>query len=471
MDDLTDRLTRLAERTAPPPREDLAAAVVARHRRDRRRRTGTAAVAVAVAAVVVAVPVVVRGGDDPAPATGVAAPGSVPDGVLDGPPRGSLAGDAAFVEGVRRLPWSGDAAGVPEPALDGRRVVFAGEVAGQRWALVAAPNGDQPAPLVPDPELETDLGARGGTVAAWFTGPAGAAPEQMAVHGLPRVVDPAQPLASADPVTGAVVVVTEPGDVVSVSERPEVAADGTASRTWARVDAPDGVALVDRGPSPLPSDAAYRYRVERDGTEVITTMPDTPWSQFTQPELDVAWARPQPAAAPGDQVLRAEMDALLARTGLGPDDVAFSVLWAGDVPAPTVGTARLAVFTATLPSGAVYVGTTAGVAVDRTGSAGWTCGSELRAAGDGDRVVAAVCDVTDASADSPVLPTLVVVAPAGTASARLLDTAGGVLGEVPLVDGVAAVGPPPDGLASVETLDAAGAVLERAEPLGEALLE
>ncbi|MGX5655993.1 hypothetical protein ACWKWC_14560, partial [Geodermatophilus nigrescens] len=89
----------------------------------------------------------------------------------------------------------------------------------------------------------------------------------------------------------------------------------------------------------------------------------------------------------------------------------------------------------------------------------------------GDRVVAAVCDVTDASADSPVLPTLVVVAPAGAASARLLDAAGGVLGEVPLVDGVAAVGPPPDGLASVETLDAAGAVLERAEPLGEALLE
>ncbi|MGY1687360.1 hypothetical protein ACI8AK_17395 [Geodermatophilus sp. SYSU D00867] len=470
MDDLTDRLTRLAERTAPPPREDLAAAVVTRHRRDRRRRTGIAAVAVAVAAVVVAVPVVVRGGDDPVPTAGVAAPGEAAADVLSGPTRGSLAGDAAFVEGVRRLPWSSADVGVPEPAVADRHVVFAGDVAGARWALVAARTGAQPPPLVPDPELETDLGARGGTVVAWFTGPAGARAEQMTVQDVPHAVDPSLPLAYADTGIDAVVVVAAPGDVVSVSERPEVAADGTVSRTWTEVAAPDGVAVLDRGPSSLPSDAAFRYRVERDGSVLATGMPDTRWGGAPPGDLDVTWAREQPPAAPGDEMRTGEMESLLARTGLTADAVAFTVLWAGDVPAPTVGTARVAVFSATLPSGAVYVGTTAAVAVDRSGSAGWSCGSELRAAGEGDRAVAAVCEVTDASADPPVLPTLVVVAPPGATTVRLLDAAGGVLGETALDDGVAVVAAPGD-LASVETLDAAGAVLERAEPLLEATLE
>ena len=42
MDDaeLQQRLTRLAERTAPPPREQLAGAVVAQHRAQRRQRIG-----------------------------------------------------------------------------------------------------------------------------------------------------------------------------------------------------------------------------------------------------------------------------------------------------------------------------------------------------------------------------------------------------------------------------------------------
>ena len=464
MDDLTDRLTRLAERTAPPPRPDLAATVVARDRRDRRRRTGMAAVAVAVAAVVVAVPVVVRDGEHPVPAQGVAAPGTATD-VLAGPPRGSLAGDPGFVEAVRRLPWTEDASGGEDPALDGRHVVFAGDVAGARWALVAAPNGPQPPPLVPDPELESDLGP---TVVAWFVGPPGATPEQMAVQDVPHAVDPAQPLAYADAATGTVVVVAAPGDVVSVSERPEVAADGTVSRTWTDVPAPDGVAVVERGPS-LPSDAAFRYRVERDGGLLTATRPDSRPTEGPAVQLDVTWARGRPPASPGDDVATLEMESVPARAGLPADEVPVTVLWAGDVPAPRIGSARVTVFSATFPSGAVYVGTVVGVARGN-GAGGYTCGSQLRAAGDGDGAVAALCEVTDTRIDSPTVPTLVVVAPPGAASVRMLDTAGGVLGETPLDDGVAAVGAP-DGLAAVETLDASGAVLERTEPLGEASLE
>jgi hypothetical protein len=146
------------------------------------------------------------------------------------------------------------------------------------------------------------------------------------------------------------------------------------------------------------------------------------------------------------------------------------VLWAGDVPAPTAGTARVTVFSAVLPSGAVHVGAAVGVQSGDTGTGGSGCGSELRPAGGGGGVVAAVCDVTDLSADSGTITSLVVVAPSGAASVRLLDAAGGVLGEHPLDDGVA-VFEAPDGLASVETLDAAGTPLERSEPLGDAVFD
>ena len=55
--------------------------------------------------------------------------------VLDaGSPRGSLADDAAYVDAVRRLPWTADeGAG---PALGIRSVVCVGDVPGGRWALV-----------------------------------------------------------------------------------------------------------------------------------------------------------------------------------------------------------------------------------------------------------------------------------------------------------------------------------------------
>ncbi len=472
MDDLTDRLTRLAECTAPPPRADLARTVVTRHRARRRQTIGLTAVAAAVAAVVAVVPVALEGsGPGVVPAPGPAAPAVLSAGVLAGPTRGSLAGDAAFLEGVRQRPWSDPAGtGVPDPAVADRHVVFAGDVAGARWALVAGPNTPQPPPLVDDPQLETDLGALGSTVVTWFVGPPGATPEQMVAQDVPRAVDPSLPLAYADSGTGAVVVVAAPGDVVSVSDRPEVAADGSTSRTWTEVEAPDGIALLARAPSLLGSDPAFRYRVVRNGVELVATGPDTRSveSQATR-ELDVTWLRERPPAAAGDAMGTLEMASLLARTGLPADAVPFTVLWAGDVPAPTAGTARVTVFTATFPSGAVYVGTAVGVALE-DGSGGYTCGSQLRPAGDSDGVVAAVCDVTDTSADSPVLPSLVVVAPPGAASVRLLDGTGGVLGESPLDDGVAVVAAP-DGLASVETLDASGAGVERTAPLGEAVLE
>src|SRR4051812_15407843 len=104
--ELHDRLDRLAERTAPEPQDaaHLVRAVAVRSRTQRRQRIGVGAVALAVVAVVAAVPVVLSWrASAPSPAAPTpASPTATTDGdVLDAPTRGSLAGDAVFVEAVR----------------------------------------------------------------------------------------------------------------------------------------------------------------------------------------------------------------------------------------------------------------------------------------------------------------------------------------------------------------------------------
>ena len=84
-----------------------------------------------------------------------------------------------------------------------RRVVFAGDVPGGRWALIAA--GGTP--------------ARPATT-AWFTGPAGASPDRMALLSVRVDSDPAEPVSLTDPASGALVVVAAPGDRIRVSDRP-----------------------------------------------------------------------------------------------------------------------------------------------------------------------------------------------------------------------------------------------------------
>jgi hypothetical protein len=266
-------------------------------------------------------------------------------------------------------------------------------------------------------------------------------------------------------------VVTAPGDVVEVSERPQIAADASVSRTFTRVEAPDGVAVLTLTPGSSVYGRAVRYRVLRAGQEVVTTGPagrSDPDDTLSSPS--VTWLREPPPATPADAVGEWGMQNVLASTGLTADSLPFTVLWAGDVPAPSVGTARVTVFSAVLPSGAGYVGTAVGVQVDDQGFGGFDCGSRLLPAGAPDPVVATVCEVTDMSAESPTITSLVVVAPPGAASVRLYDDRDAVLADHRLTDGVG-VFEVPEGLASVETLDAAGDVVERTVPLGDAVID
>ncbi|MGY1729632.1 hypothetical protein ACI79J_21960 [Geodermatophilus sp. SYSU D01062] len=444
MDDLTDRLTRLAERTAPPPREDLARAVVTRHRARRRQTIGLTAVAAAVAAVVVAVPVALRDpGDEAVPAVGVAAPGPVAASadVLTGPARGSLAGDAAFLEAVRALPWTdspGDHA--PDSPPVARRVVYAGDAAGRRWVLVA---GEDPAMAGNRPVDPADPTAAGTLAAVWFTGPEGAAPEQLQRAGSMSGLAAGRPVALSDASTGALLVVAAPGDVVEVSRRPEVAADGTVSRDFVPVDAPDGVAALALGPATGSYDEALRYRVVRGGATVVTAMP-LGW----RPE-DSAPPGPALAAAGTDPVLAGAVDHVFAVTGLRPDEVTLDVVWSGSLPGGD-GPGTLRLLAATLPSGAVYLEATLTASAGTGAAASTWCATDLLPAG---------APVTGRGflLRCPEADDAVLLGPPGAATARV-DGA-----DVPLRDRVAAV---PGDAAEVLFLAADGTVLAPAEELG-----
>ena len=148
---------------------------------------------------------------EPAPEAeaGTAAPTAAP--VLDaGHPRGSLADDAAFVEAVRRLPWTADeGAG---PALGIRSVVFVGDVPGGRWALVVGQVlGPPDAPGSP----ADGPAGQSGLMAVWFGGRPGAAAADLLPLTAPTRAPADIPLALLDQRTGTMVVVAAPGDVVA----------------------------------------------------------------------------------------------------------------------------------------------------------------------------------------------------------------------------------------------------------------
>jgi hypothetical protein len=147
--------------------------------------------------------------------------------------RGSLADDAAWVDGVRRA--------VPPTDLPGTRsVAYAGDVSGERVALVLG---------------RVDRRVEG----AWLVGPPGAAPQDMRPATAPLVVAPYGPVSLwdvPDPGTsGLLVVVALPGDAVDVLTRRSVTAEGVERQVRVRLPAPGGVAAV---PVAVPRSTVWR---------------------------------------------------------------------------------------------------------------------------------------------------------------------------------------------------------------------
>jgi DNA-directed RNA polymerase specialized sigma24 family protein len=235
-DDVRDALQRLAARAGPPHGPATADAAVALARRQDRRRAAVAAGVLVAVLVGVTAPRLVP---DAAPvpertATGPATPQALSPADL--PTRGSLAGDEAFLAGVRALDWSptpGRGAGEGPPRAD-RRVVFAGDLpGGRRWVLVAASDGGQ-------------------LLHTWFGGPAGAEPGELALLAAPERTGRVTTFALLD-TTGApplLVVVPRPGDGARYSPGSVRLGDGTLGRAWTELSEADGV-LVAEVPEPV----------------------------------------------------------------------------------------------------------------------------------------------------------------------------------------------------------------------------
>ncbi|CAA9264818.1 MAG: hypothetical protein AVDCRST_MAG52-2809 [uncultured Blastococcus sp.] len=401
--------------------------------------------------------------------TGARAP--APD-LTGEPTRGSLAGDRAFLDGLTTLTWTGETpvrAGdgtvlyyQPEPPPEAREVVYAGDVHGARWALVVGRTTAVPA-NVPDDVVPHDE-----LVAAWFTGPAGAAPEQMALASGPHGIAGDWPVALTDPRSGALVVVAAPGDVVEVSPRPLIRADGSTEREWREVDTEDGIAVTRVSAFPRAADGSTSYRVLRGGR---TQARDLPWSIVAEDAGEpapIAFLRGRPPEL-GEQAARHSADRVLAELGMSGAQAAVTAPWVGPVPAEGPGQAALV--TVSLPSGAIVVQAQWLGPPDADGSGtGTSCGQAILPAGPpaSRRVQAMACEVVDDTSGAPLSPHLVVVGPPEVALVRAYDDDRVFLGEHAARDGVVVV-PLPPGTDQVEAVTAGGVTLGRVDLLGHAV--
>lgn len=225
----------------------------------RRRRLRTALRAGVGAAAVVGLVTGIQGGVLPYPAwaPAVVLPASGHRSALyDGPTRGSLAGDAAFLADLRRraADWRSDAS-------DGQawrvasaadvHVVFAGDVGEQRLALVETP---------------VRWGALEDQRQIWFQGPIGAQAGALTFGGIQAASDvavhaavPAAGVpADGDPADGgqaSLVVLAPDTRTVEVARSPIVRADGTL--TW------DTAALTAQEPGTWTAQVPIGYALVR----------------------------------------------------------------------------------------------------------------------------------------------------------------------------------------------------------------
>ncbi len=468
----TDQLRadlRQAARRAPTPPADLAHTVLGRRRGIRRQRAALLGATLAVALIVAAVPLGLSAVQDRSSnqvAAGEPAIHSLP-------PRGSLAGDPDFLAGVQRLPWTYDedhtdvngslheaggdlAAAIPAA---GRHVVFAGDVPGGRWALMATRT-------------------TGGYAAAWFTGPTDAEPGEMVMSGPAQLVTDGQPVAHVDQANPdkPLVVVAAPGDHIRLSPAATVDASGQLHREYRPVEAVDGVAIT-RLRTPLRYGLAASVEVERDGRSVFRARPTTAGDVAGMPAVDASgwgWVDGDPETP---QILadrtgtslstsRALTDtmlgSLLGPTGLTLRDIATSgsqitELYSGDRfgPATPDDLDRahvqpvLTIWDIELPSGAH--GLLAGWATVTDEDARTHQQTLLRirpATFDAARDLVATPMRLPAAAGRPAEDVLVLAGPPDATRAEILDSSGAVLLTTDLSTGAGAV-PTPAGAAAV----------------------
>ncbi|SSC23907.1 Hypothetical protein KLENKIAIHU_2512, partial [Klenkia terrae] len=368
----------------PPVRDDAAAVpVVAAHRRARWARP---ALAVAVLAVV-AVLATQLPRTAPTPAAAAAA------GRFDGPARGSLADDTAFLAAARDAPWAGRAA----PA--DRRVVLAGDLLDRRVVLVVGDTAD-------------------GLVGQWSTAATGAPAADLEPANQPVALRADRPAALL--LDTALVVVADPDEGVRVSAGQVVGPSGAVQRVYRAQPVDDGVAALQLA-APDPGGLAVRVQVARTGEVSPVALADVPVTRAgsagaTAPAAVGPPLRGSPADGGARQAAAdAALGAVTAPTGLDPAALAPVLVWAGPLPRPVGGEVDAVVLAVPLPGGALVVSTAwADRLADGTlqqvgcGSRAFPAGTDPAAV-----VLAARCVVADRESGTSQV-TVLLTGPGGT---------------------------------------------------------
>ncbi len=241
--------------------------------------------------------------------------------VLDQPTRGSLAADTAWQDGLRRhvTDQRDDDGNWRVVNRKGIKVLFAGDVAGRRLALVT---------------VTLRLGVLEDHSFQWYEGPAGADPAQMDEGSNGDPTDVAAVLSGDDTAPGHLVVVAPPGAQIETSLSVGFGADGRLERTWTRAPGTDGLALLTVAPSTRVPSAAVR--VSQGGRSLFDGPPDVGWSSEVTPKpespkvvrkaldgargstMQLAWAV---------QLVQQSLD----EAGLVPATTAVRIPWTGTV--------------------------------------------------------------------------------------------------------------------------------------------
>jgi hypothetical protein len=449
--ELETRLRDLRARAddIPPAPADLARTTRERYRAERRRRIALSAAGLVAALVFVGLPVAVSGLAD-GPARGEtarpsrSAPAVSPE-LYDLAPRGSLADDQEWLDGVRALSWvpaepvdpNALPPGVllPDPAAASRRVAFAGDVPSGRIALV--------------------LGMDGNSLAhAWFVGDRGADPDEMVLATLPSLSSTGQALTLIDAPSPesdvlTLVVVALPGDTATRAVVPVVFASGEVSEERVPIPMDDGIGVAEiEAPWPWILD----LWIDRAGAFIGSIGDRT--DRAAPPDMHL-WPEIPPADPRGlvDRTQRdmAEMTigTQLSRYGLTAEQARPTLLAAGPL-GTYVGTYG-ELYGFTFPSGAI-----GGWVVSYTPGRVDASSQQLDL-----RPMPAGAPLLDRVIAVQVSAGLLVSAPGGV-TAEALDRSGAVLTSVPLERG-AGSGPLNDpGAVTVRIRDAAGTVVAEA---------
>jgi hypothetical protein len=408
-----------------PPRYDLAAVTLRRRRQLRRQRmalAGTALGVVLIAGGLPAVRAVLPVASHDATASSSPTSPAGPADLYDQPTRGSLAGDAGWLSALAARAWEVDPqAGAPNPPPATHRVVYAGDIPGERVALV--------------------LGRAGGKTAyLWLHGRTGADPGQLDEAASPELTGTGAPVALLDVPSGtatgaALVLVGLPGDTAEY-----VTADGLSSE----LHVVDGVAVA-RVPVPVDQQGTGRIHLTRAGRPPVTVVPDLSGLDVPVAATSLAIEDPRALRTRVDQTQLQDLGRYM--TGFyhfPPGRLELVLLATGPV-----GDRQAILLGGVLPSGQTVA---------------WQGSYDRAHPGVGTGAGTPPGPATPLLQQVLALPTdggVVVSGPLDGVTAQLLDRSGAVVGTFPLENG-AGVGTTSGPAARVRIADSAGVLLTEA---------